>query len=68
MKNIDKYISKFLEQFLQKQLKSKDVIKALHVSFKSFKFCYIYGIKNAALCQFEEKQLLVNLKNIKNLR
>lgn len=68
MKNIDKYISKFLEQFLQKQLKSKDVIKALHVSFKSFKFCYIYGIKNAALCQFEKKQLLVNLKNIKNLR
>ena len=68
MKNIVKYISKFLEQSLQKQLKSKDVIKALHVSFKSFKFCYIYGIKNAALCQFEKKQLLVNLKNIKNLR
>ena len=41
MKNIAKYISKFLEQSLQKQLKSKDVIKALHVSFKSFKFCYI---------------------------
>ena len=55
MKNIDKYKSKFLEKSLQKQLKSKDVIKALHVSFKSFKFCYIYGIKNAALCQFEEK-------------
>lgn len=68
MKNIAKYISKFLEQSLQKQLKSKDVIKALHVSFKSFKFCYIYGIKNAALCQFEKKTVVSKFKEYKEFK